>query len=75
LQLGPWLVGTQRLRCAGQIPATTVAGGKGEPARKVQGTRAVLARGDVQVGVGRRDGTVVNRGAAMELNHGDGVPA
>jgi hypothetical protein len=37
-----------------------VAGGEGEPARKVQGTRAVLARGGM---------------AAMELNHGDGVPA
>jgi hypothetical protein len=39
-----------------------VAGGEGEPARKVQGTRAVLARSDVQVGVGRRGGTAVNRG-------------
>jgi hypothetical protein len=31
-----------------------VAGGKGKQARDVQGTRAVLASGDVQVGVGRR---------------------
>jgi hypothetical protein len=28
--------------------------GEGEPVRKVQGTRAVLTRGDVQVGVSRR---------------------
>jgi hypothetical protein len=37
-------------------------GGKGEQARKDQGTSAVLARGDVQVGVGRRGGTAVNQG-------------
>jgi hypothetical protein len=38
-----------------------VAGGEGEPAGVDQGTRAVLARGDGQVGVGRRGGTAVNR--------------
>jgi hypothetical protein len=36
--------------------------GEGEPARKDQRTSTVLARGDVQVGIGRRGGTVVNRG-------------
>jgi hypothetical protein len=39
-----------------------VTSGEGEPARKDQGTSAVLARGDVLVGVGRRGGTAVNRG-------------
>jgi hypothetical protein len=45
---------TERLQLAGQIPATVVAGGEGETAGEDQGTRAVLARGDVQGGVGRR---------------------
>jgi hypothetical protein len=31
-----------------------VAGGKGEQAREDQGTKAILARGDVMVGVDRR---------------------
>jgi hypothetical protein len=39
-----------------------VAGGEGELAREDQGTRVVLVKGDVQVGVGRRGGTAVNRG-------------
>jgi hypothetical protein len=33
---------------------TAVAGGEGKPVRKVQGTGAVLARGDVMLGVDRR---------------------
>jgi hypothetical protein len=41
-------------RLAGQIPATVAVGGEGEPAREDQGTRAVLAGGDVMVGVNRR---------------------
>jgi hypothetical protein len=48
-------------RDAGQIPVTVVAGGKGEPARKVQGTQANLAVGDVQVGVTGGGGTAANR--------------
>jgi hypothetical protein len=48
------LIGTERLRCAGQILTTVVAGGEGEPAKKVQGTRANLAGGDVQVRDDRR---------------------
>jgi hypothetical protein len=43
----------RELRLAGQISATVVAGGEGEPARKDQGTRGNLAGGDVQVGVDR----------------------
>jgi hypothetical protein len=41
----------RELRFAGQILATVVAGGEGEPARKDQGTRGNLAGGDVMVGV------------------------
>jgi hypothetical protein len=41
-------------RLAGQIPAMVVDGGEGEPAREDQGTKAVLAGGDVMVGVDRR---------------------
>jgi hypothetical protein len=67
------LIGTERLRCAGQIPAMEVTGDEGEPTRNVQGTRAVLARRDVQVGVGRKGWN--GEAAAMELNHGSGVPA
>jgi hypothetical protein len=48
------LIGTERLQLAGQILAMMVAGGEGEPAGEDQGTGAVLARGDVQVEVGRR---------------------
>jgi hypothetical protein len=51
--IGSLLIGTERLRCAGQISAMEIAGGEAEPTRNVQGTRAVLARGDVQVRVGR----------------------
>jgi hypothetical protein len=36
-----------------------VAGGEGEPAREDQGARAVLAGGDVMVGVNRRGGTMM----------------
>jgi hypothetical protein len=50
-----------------------VTGDEGEPTRNVQGTRAVLARRDVQVGVGRKGWN--GEAAAMELNHGSGVPA
>jgi hypothetical protein len=53
-QLGPWFIGTERLKLAGQIPATVIAGGEGEPAREDQGTRGNLAGGDVQVEVDRR---------------------
>jgi hypothetical protein len=52
--LGPWFIGTEKLELAGQIPATVVADGEGEPAGEDQGTRAVLASGDVMVGVDRR---------------------
>jgi hypothetical protein len=41
-------------RLVGQIPVRVVSGGEGEPAREGQGTRAVLAGGDVMVGVDRR---------------------
>jgi hypothetical protein len=30
LQLGPWLIGEEKPRCAGQILVTAVAGGEGE---------------------------------------------
>jgi hypothetical protein len=49
--LGPWLIEKGKPRCAGQIAATVVGGGEGELARKEQGTRGNLARGDVMVGV------------------------
>jgi hypothetical protein len=62
LQSSPWLVGEEEPTLAGQIPATVVAGGEGEPARKDQGARADLAGGDVKVGVDRRGGTTVTRG-------------
>jgi hypothetical protein len=52
--LCPWLVGEEKSRCADQILVTVVAGGEGELARKEQGTRRNLARGDVMVGVDRR---------------------
>jgi hypothetical protein len=42
------------LELAGQIPATVIAGGEGEPARKDQGVSAGLAGGDVMVGIDRR---------------------
>jgi hypothetical protein len=48
------LIGIERLQLVGQIPMTVVAGGEGEPAGEDQKTRAVLARGDVQVRVTRR---------------------
>jgi hypothetical protein len=51
--LGPWLIGEEKARCAGQISATGVAGGEGKLARKEQGTRGNLARGDVMIGVDR----------------------
>jgi hypothetical protein len=54
MQSSPWLVGEEEPRLAGQIPASVVAGGEGEPAREDQGTRAVLVGGDVMVGVNRR---------------------
>jgi hypothetical protein len=53
-QLGPWLVGEEKPRCTGQIPVTRVAGSEGKLARKEQGIRGNLARGDVMVGVDRR---------------------
>jgi hypothetical protein len=59
--LGPWLIGTEKPKLAGQIPATVVADGEGEPAREDQGTRAVLAGGDVVVGVNRRGGMTATR--------------
>jgi hypothetical protein len=52
--LGPWFITIGKLKFAGQIPVTVVAGSEGKPARKDQGTRAVLAGGDVMVGVDRR---------------------
>jgi hypothetical protein len=52
--LGPWLVGEEKPWCAGQISATGVAGGEGKLARKEQGTRGNLARGDVMVEVFQR---------------------
>jgi hypothetical protein len=45
------IIGTKRLQLAGQIPVMMVTGGEGELAGEDQGTRAVLARGDMQVGV------------------------
>jgi hypothetical protein len=41
------------VKFASQIPATVVAGSKGEPAREDQGACAGLAGGDVMVGVDR----------------------
>jgi hypothetical protein len=41
-------------RFAGQIPATMVAGGEGELARKDQWARGNVTGGAVQVGVDRR---------------------
>jgi hypothetical protein len=38
-----------------------VPGGEGEPVRKDQGTRAVLAGGDVMVGDNQRGGTTATR--------------
>jgi hypothetical protein len=35
MQLGPWFLGTERLKLASQIPMTVFAGGEGEPTRNV----------------------------------------
>jgi hypothetical protein len=40
---------------------TVITSGEGEPAREDQGTRAVLAGGDVMVEVNRRGGTTATR--------------
>jgi hypothetical protein len=54
MQSSLWLAGEEEPRLAGQIPATAVAGGEGEPARNDQEARADLAGGDMKVGVDRR---------------------
>jgi hypothetical protein len=41
-----------------------VAGGEGEPAREDQGARAVLAGGDVMVGVNRRGEMTMTRSSS-----------
>jgi hypothetical protein len=61
MQLGPWFIGTEELKFAGQIPATVVAGDEGEPAREDQGARAVLVGGDVMVGSTEGGGMAVNQ--------------
>jgi hypothetical protein len=50
IAIGSLLLGTEKLEDASQIPVTAVADGKGELARNVQGTRANLSGGDMQVG-------------------------
>jgi hypothetical protein len=54
MQSSPWLVREEEPILAGKIPVTVVTGGEGDPARKDQGARGNLARGDVQVGVDRK---------------------
>jgi hypothetical protein len=62
MQLGPWFLGTERLKLAGQIPVTAVAGGEGKPIRNVQGTRAVLTRVMCRSELAGGAGTAVNQG-------------
>jgi hypothetical protein len=51
MQSSLWLIGEEEPRLAGQILATVVADGEGEPAGEDQGARGNLAGVDVMVGV------------------------
>jgi hypothetical protein len=62
LQLGPWLIGEEKPRCAGKIPTTAVTGGEGELAGWIRELGQSLLGVMGRSGLAGGGGTAVNRG-------------